>query len=215
MKKIVISIAVVVAVVLIIGFAPLMDVPYQEIETYYVDEPYEAMETYIDTMPLSYKIVKSYTDLESYEVWRMVAGKVKIFFPIGCVVVKNTDSGIGTVNIQFTFYQLTESMAQFLVEALGESKDEVVKTGGSKKYDSGNLTLEPGETGTIRYSFENAIEDKLVFDYYLWDWEYTVTQATKPVEMERTITKYRQVEQERTVTRYKKGSIFQYLLSRF
>jgi len=47
------------------------------------------------------------------------------------------------------------------------------------------------------------------------NWSYEVTPSTKEVEAERTVTKYRQVERERTVTRYKKGSIFEYLVSRF
>ncbi len=66
--------------------------------------PYEKVETYHETQPLKYEVVKSYTDLDSYKVWRSGAGDVTVKFPIGCVVVKNTDSAVGTVRIQFTFY---------------------------------------------------------------------------------------------------------------
>jgi len=51
-----------------------------------------------------------------------------------------------------------------------------------------------------------------------WLWEYTITEATKTVEQERAVTKYRQVEKQRTVTkqrqetRYKKVTLLDYLL---
>jgi len=223
-KKIAIVIAIMVAVFLVVCLVPLKTVAYtvmvdyEDTETYYEDEPYEAIETYYETEPLAHKVVESYTDLDSYEVWRSGSGHVEVFFPIGCIVVKNTDSAVGTVKIQFTFYQLTESKAEFLAEAFGQPKEEVVKTAGSKYYGSGSLTLEPGKTGTIKYSFEGAIADKLIWDYYLWDWEYTITKATKTTERQRTITKYRQVEKERTVTkqrpetRYKKEALLDYWL---
>lgn len=226
--KVVIGIIIAVIIALVVGFVPIMDVPYtvtvqyQDTETYYEDEPYEGIETYTETVPLDYEVVKSYTDLDSYEVWRSNAGDVEIFFPIGCVSLKNTDSAVGTVNFQFTFYQLIKMDVEVMERLYGHQPiEELVKTAGSKYNGRARLTLEPSKTETIRYSFEGAIEDKLIWDYYLWDWEYTITEATKSVEMERTITKYRQVEKQRTVTKertethYKKVPIFEYLLSRF
>jgi|GEM_PF-5453277 len=53
MKKAAVGIVVAVALVAVVGFAPLMDVPYQATETYYVDEPYE--ETAETSVPLKYQ----------------------------------------------------------------------------------------------------------------------------------------------------------------
>jgi hypothetical protein len=46
-------------------------------------------------------------------------------------------------------------------------------------------------------------------------YEITPPTITQTVERQRTVTEYRQVERERTVTRYKKGTVFEYLRSRF
>ena len=79
------------------------------------------------------------------------------------------------------------------------------------KYDGEEeLTIEPGQMGTAKYSAQDIDMGEDV-----WKWDYTITEGTKEVEKERTVTKYRQLERERTVTRYKKGSIFEYLRSRF
>lgn len=228
--KISIAVGAVIAIIaLVVCLVPLktvaytVTVDYQDTETYYEDVPYEEIETYYETEPLSYEVVESYTDLDSYEVWRSGAGDVEVFFPIGCVVVKNTDSAVGTFRIQFTFYVLEEFRVETLAKFFGQPKEELVKTAGSKYYGSGSLTLEPGETGTVKYNIKDTIEDtrKLIWDYMLWDWEYTITEATKTVEKQRTVTKYRQVEKQRTVTkqrpetRYKKITLLEYLMKEF
>lgn len=239
MKRVVISIVIVVAIVVVIGLVPLMDVPYQDTETYYVDEPYEATETYYETQPIAYEVVESYTDTESYlERRRIVIGGivfqdeiVEIFYPIGCVSLQNKDSVSGAFAVQFAFYAMDRSSAaqlchpdfDFTDYLAAEDQEAYLDTLDwdrldwedfmffADKYDGEEkLTLEPGQMNTAKYSAQDIDMDENV-----WKWDYTITEDTKEVEVERIITKYRQVERERTVTHYRKGSIFEYLLSRF
>lgn len=241
MKKIVISVVIVVAIAVFVGFVPIMDVPYQDTETYYVDEPYEATETYYETQSLAYEVMQSYTDTESYqERRRIVIGGivfqdevVDVFYPVGYVTVKNTDTVDGIFGINFTFYAVDKTDAAVAGQGLpdfnfeeylaAEDPDSYLANRSwdsldwdkvmifCEQYDGQeNTTLQPGEVGTVSYSVQDIDIDKMA-----WKWEYTITDPTKTVEKERTVTKYRQVERERTVTHYKKGSIFEYLRSRF
>lgn len=241
MKKVVIGIVIAVAVILVVGFVPLMDVPYQDTETYYVDEPYEARETYYEAQPLSYEVVESYTDTESYqERRRIVIGGVvfqdelvDVFYPVGYVTVKNTDTVDGLFSVQFTFHAVDKSSAAIAGQGLpdfdfedylaAEDPDYYLATRSwddldwdavmifCEQYDGQKSTaLQPGGVATVSYSVQDIDIDSMA-----WKWEYAVTASTKEVEMERTVTKYRQVERERTVTSYKKGSIFAYLRSSF
>ena len=239
MKKIVIGIVIAVAVVLVVGFVPLVDVPYQATETYLEDEPYEDTETYYETQSLAYEVVEFYTDTESYqERRRIVIGGivfqdeiVEVFYPVSCVVLENKDSVSGTFAVQFACYAMDRGSAaqlchpdfDFAEYLAAEDQEDYLDSLDwdeldleqfmffADKYDGEEqLTLEPAQTDTAKYSAQDVDLDEQV-----WRWDYTITAATKQVEKERTVTKYRQVERERTVTRYKKGSIFQYLRSKF
>ena len=240
MKKIVIPIVIAVAIIVVVGFVPLMDVPYEDTETYYVDEPYEATETYYETQPLTYEVVESYTDTESYqERRRIVIGGivfqdeiVDVFYPVGYVTVKNTDTVDGAFIIHFTFHAVDKSTAAIAGQGLpdfnfedymaAEDPDSYLASRNwddldwdavmifCEQYDGHeSTTLQPAGIGTVSYSVQDIDIDEMA-----WKWEYTINEPSKYVEMERTVTKYRQVERERTVTRYNKGSIFEYLRSR-
>jgi len=234
--KVVIGIVITAIIALVVGFLPIMEVPYtqtvqyQDTETYYEDEPYEAIETYSETEPLSYEIVKSYTDIELLrEEWRQVIiggvvfqdEVVKIFYPTGCVTLQNTDSVAGTVMIDFSFYALekwyfehTENFSwDTYKKLLDPPYGEHGKPVGESYHRSLGLNLKPRETTTAKISVHDINPDS---DEFFWEFE--VSQATKSVEMERTVTKYRQVEKERTVTkerpetRSKKVTLLDYLL---
>jgi hypothetical protein len=241
MKKTVIGIVIAVAIVLVIGFAPLMDVPYQVTETYYEDEPYEATETYNETQSLAYEVVESHTGTQSYqERRRIVIGGivfqdeiVDVFYPAGYVTLRNTDTVDGLFGIQFAFYAVDKSDAAIAGQGLpdfdfedylaAEDPDSYLVNRNwdtldwdkvmifCEQYDGQeNTTLQPSEIATVSYSVQDIDIDKMA-----WKWEYTITEPTNTVEKERTVTKYRQVEKERTVTHHEKGSIFEYLRSRF
>ena len=187
MRKAVIGVVIAVVIILVVGFFPSMYVPYEDTETYYVDEPYEVTETYVATVPLSYEVVESYVYDDTYTYhWRTDIGGLvgegteEVPIQVAGVDIRNTDDIAGTFTVSFSgftplFFSFTE------------------------------LNLSPGEEKTASCPSEYDIDD----------WSYDVTPDTKQVEKERTVTKYKQVEKERTVTRYRKGSIFEYLRSRF
>jgi len=220
-KKIAIGVIMATAT-LVVCLIPLKEVAYtatvdyRDTETYYESEPYQDAETYYETEPLTHKVVKSYTDTDSYkERRRIVIGGVvfqddvvEVFFPIGCVTLQNTDSVYGIFRIQFTFYALDK----FIAENFPGTKEELIKTFAEKYYREESLTLEPGETGMVRCSVQDIDIDEVA-----WEWKYTITEATKTVEKQRTVTKYRQVERQRIVTKqrpethYKRVTLLEYL----
>lgn len=58
MKKILIAIVIAVVVVLVAGFAPLVDVPYQATETYYVLEPSQVTVNYTERVEIAVEVVE-------------------------------------------------------------------------------------------------------------------------------------------------------------
>lgn len=58
MKKLIISIVIAVAVVLVVGFVPLVAAEYRYTETYYEDEPYEVTENYTEDVQTELEIVE-------------------------------------------------------------------------------------------------------------------------------------------------------------
>ena len=190
MKRVVISIVIVVAIILVVGFVPIMEVPYQDTEVYYVDEPYDVTETYTDTVPLTYEATSYVRDsivVERYETiipgLPPMSGEKEIPIEEAWVDVKNTDDIAGIFTIHFSGISPLWGMTHLL---------------------TAELEISPGEVETAVCPAE-----------YIGDWGYDITPGTKEVEQERTVTKYKQVEQERAVTRYRKGSIVEYLRSRF
>lgn len=214
MKKIAISIAIVVAVVLVVGFAPLMDVPYQAAETYYEDEPYEVREAYYEWEPLHYEVIDSYEDTGTYLyhyrtqigdlVWE---GTREVPYPIAKVVIRNMDDVPGEFGVSFAFRVLTKATFDFFRQTYGV---DIPWEMGSTHTSGDSILIMPGDTGTAA-----GIAQDIDMDAHEWKWEYTITEPVKQVEMERTVTKHRQVERQRTVTRCSRGSIFEYLRSRF
>lgn len=247
--KIGITVGVVIAILALVAclvpfkeVAYTVTVDYQDVETYYEDEPYEEIETYTEVEPLTYEVIKSYTDTDSYkERRRIVIGGVvfqdeivEVFYPIGYVTLQNTDSVDGVFEVQFTFYALEKLDAamfghpdfNFTDYLAAEDPSSYLDKLDWNKLDWGrimiysevyskqeSLTIEPDKTGTTKYGVPDIDMDKDV-----WKWEYTITEATKTVEKQRTVTKYRQVEKERTVikqrpeTHYKKVTLLDYLL---
>ena len=227
-KKIVIGTVVTLVALLIICLVPLKEVAYtvtvdyQDTETYYVDEPYKDTETYTETVPidLDYEVTKSYVDKDTYTYqWHTIIGGIEgggtreVPFPIGCVVVKNTDNVSGTFNVHFSFYSVTKTKANFYRDAFGEFDKEDLKGLGDKYTDNNAVNLEPGETETAKFAARDIDMDRDE-----WFWEYEITQGTEILEKQRTVTKYRQVEKQRTVTkqrpetRYKKETLLDYWL---
>ncbi len=232
-----IIIGIVIAIIaLVVCLVPLkwvsqeVTVDYEETQTYYENEPYEVTENYTEVVPCDYKVIKSYDEIVKvlYRDDEEIPGMPREtgfgdLAPKGYVVVKNTDDIAGTVTVKFSFWTWDEYMTGFFP---------------IEKYQEGEVELyiEPGESDTAIFlayklgtgSGEGGMKEFFNFDtwesFYIsyepggWDWEYTITEAIKIVEHQRTVTKYRQVEKQRIVTKqrleiyYEKVTLLDYLL---
>ena len=234
--KVIVGILIAV-LALIVCLVPLKEVAYavmvdyEDTETYYEDEPYEVTENYTEAVPCDYKVVESYDAI--VQVLDLGQGPVELDIPLqfqigdlvpkGYVVIENTDDTIGTLTVQFTFWSWSEYLPLF---------------GPTEVYLMNKVTadIEPREVATVEflaydlfpyyggggpkpyYDPETGQWGELWYEPGGWDWEYTITEATKTIEQERTVTKYRQVEKQRTVikqrqeTRYKKVTLLEFLL---
>jgi len=138
----------------------------------------------VEAKPLQYEVVGTNIELVSMKVWRSGSGEAEVFLPTGCVVVRNTDSAAGTVKIQFTFYVVSRSHAELVSQTFGDPIEKLAKELGDKYYGYASITLEPGQMGTAKCNItDTTMSDTqiIVWDYMLWDWEYTITEATKMV----------------------------------
>lgn len=214
MKKVVAGILIAAAIVLVGVFVPLVEAEFRHTETYLEDEPYEATETYHEWEPLRYEVVDSYVDTGTYLyhyrtqigglVWE---GTREVPYPIARVVVQNLDDVPGEFEVSFTFYGMTKATFDFFREAYG---DDIPWDNAGTHRSSDSILIVPGGTGTA-----TGVARDIDMDALEWKWVYTVAEPEKQVEMERTVTKYRQVEKERLVIRYETVPIFEYLRSRF
>lgn len=199
MKKVVISIVIAVAVVVVVGFVPLVGAEYRYTETYNEDEPYEVTETYTETEPLEYQILNRQYGIA---MENLPIG-VEPSCPYASITVLNTDTASGTFIVHF----------YLTVECLIPIGEDTFSFASNDYQDSKELYLEPGKIGTLeKYWVESDyVGDRCDIDA----WSDDITPDTKQVEKERTVTKYRQVEKERLVFQYNRVPIFEYLRSRF
>lgn len=198
MKRTGIIIAIIAAIALIVCLVPLKEVPYtvmvdyEDTETYYENEPYEVTETYTEDVPLSFE-VNGYIKEDTIEEHQQIT--------------------IGDIVIQDEIVEVPIEIACVEVENTDKVSGEFIISfyGIEPMFGEPSLTrtlhLDPGEQETAECPAE-SIED----------WDYEVTPDTKPVEQERTVTKYQQVEKQRTVTKqrleihYEKVTLLDYLL---
>ena len=198
MKKVVISIGIVIVLALVVCLVPLKEVAYavivdyEDTETYYDNEPYEVTENYTEAVSLSFE-ASSYVKSDTIEEHQqIIIGDVvvqdeivEVPIYIACVEVKNIDDVAGEFVVSFSGFE----------PMFGDPS--LTRT----------FSLSPGQEETAECPAES-----------IDDWDYEVTPSTKEVEAERTVTKYRQVEKQRTVikqrqeTRYKRVTLLDYLL---
>jgi len=107
-KKIMMGIVMAVAVVLVGGLVPPMDVPYQDTETYYENEPYRVTENYTEAVPLNFEAGSHVKADVIYEHHQIIVGGivfqdeiVEAPIEVACVRVKNTMILSGTLLFPF------------------------------------------------------------------------------------------------------------------
>jgi hypothetical protein len=172
MKRVVIGIVIGVAVVLVVGFIPLMDVPYQATETYYENEPYQDVETYTETeLVPQVEIIEHHMDIEGDVLW--VHGKVE-----------------NSSNITFATLDVS-IMATCPVKDVEDTYDARTVVLDSP------VAFKPGEVRDFSTTFNrNVVEDNYTLKIYQplaevsVEKERTVTKY-RQVEKERTVTRYK------------------------
>jgi len=174
MKKIVIGIAIAVAIVLIVGFVPMIATEHRYTETYYEDEPYEDVETYTETefVP-QVEIIEQYMDIYGDLLW--VGGRVE-----------------NSSNITF----LTSDVVILAACPLRDEEDS--HTGKIVVVDY-PLAFKPGEVRDFWAIFDrNVVEDSYTLEIYQplaeisVEKERTVTKY-RHVEKERLVIQYKRV----------------------
>lgn len=180
-KKLAIGFGVAIAIAAIVICAiPLktvsytVNVPYEDVETYYekepytVEEPYTVREPYTASVSIDYRVTKA-----SIYNWFWSRGS-------DCwVTIQNTDTKSGYFRVTFNLVTeggatTTKTAREYI--AIGEEKDVMVKHDGDyiKTYD---YSITPPTKEVTKY---------------------------RDVTKYREVTKYRDVEKQRTVTRVRK-----------
>jgi hypothetical protein len=141
-----------------------------------ITEPEPEPEPQLIEVPLNYEVVDSFLEQDSFSERRqiIIGGQVfqdeivEVFFPIGCVTVKNADSVSGTFTVRFTFYTWDKGTPENLIEAMRREyvSDQTVE-------------LQPDEIGTVKYS---AYDIDLDSESHEWIWEFEVIPSTKLIE---------------------------------
>ena len=213
MKKIVIGIVIAAAVVVVVGFIPIMDVPYQVTETYYDSEPYVVREEYTEVQEqaviqqenaaLMNHLFIPYWGARTFQTYIDISGKSNS-------LVKGQFAGQlgGSPEVDFYVYDDTDPSLN-----IGTPKNPIIAIGSVSSY---TFSFAPNRSGIYYFRFEcyiPIVRTAIQFNVE-WEWQETIVETQEVTEY-RDVTKYRQVEKQRTVTRYKKGSIFEYLRSGF
>jgi hypothetical protein len=153
--------------------------------------PYQDTETYYVDEP--YEVTENYTEDVQIKLEIVEDALVRDFLLFVRGKVKNTSN-------QTLYWGDVTIWVEYEIEGLPGRT--FLQPGG---IDPIPATFKPGE---IR-NFSVLVQDGAT------NYEIIPPTITQTVERERTVTKYRQAEQERLVTHYRKGSVFEYLRSRF
>jgi hypothetical protein len=141
-----------------------------------ITEPEPEPEPQLVEVPLSYEVVDSFLEQDSFSERRqiIIGGQVfqdeivEVFFPIGCVTVKNADSVSGTFTVHFTFYTWDKGTPENLIEVMR-----------SEYVDDQTVELQPDEIGTAKYPAHDIDLDS---EWDEWLWEFEVIPSTKLIE---------------------------------
>jgi hypothetical protein len=129
---------------------------------------------------LTYEVINSYIEEGTFnERHQIIIGDeviqdeiVTVRFPIGCVVVQNTDNVSGTFDIHFLFYKYEKHTPKNLINEMRTT------------YESNQIvSLQAGEIGTARYEvpdIEIDTDTGGIFEW-VWGWDFQITPSTKTI----------------------------------
>lgn len=150
-----------------------------------ITEPEIEPEPQLVEVPLSYEVVDSFLEQDSFSERRTltIGGEViqdevvEVFFPIGCVTVKNTDDIAGEFTVHFAFYAVDKFTAEAHEEVFGELDESFIKILGTQYSGSIVLMLDTAEEETAEYTvYDISMEEDE------WLWEFEVIPGTKLIE---------------------------------
>ena len=205
MKRIVISIGIVVAIALVVCLVPLKEVAYA------VMVDYEDTETYYETEPLEYREFDSFSG--ATEDWiEQRAAMYGYGLPDELVldpdwalyvVIQNLDNSSGTFQVCYTLATADKEAAErqmWIIQRTPEEYEEL-----DREYWAGNMSLylEHNEIGLAICPPEGiyVAPDRVPFEH-----SHEIIVATKEVERQRIVTRQRQE------VRYNKVTLLDYLL---
>jgi hypothetical protein len=141
-------------------------------------EPEPEPEPQLVEVPLSYEVVESFLEQDSFNERRqlIIDGEViqdevvEVFYPIGCVTLKNTDAISGAFTVHFIFYTWDKGTPEHLIEVMRTEyiSDQTVE-------------LQPDTIGTVKYP---AHDVELDSEWDDWSWEFEVIPGTKLIEQQ-------------------------------
>ena len=221
MRKSIIAVVIVAAILLVAAFVPLVEAEFQRTETYLAYEPHEITQTYYEQEP--YQVEEVYRDTrhvsekvidDAYTVIRGLHYSVSVHLEPAAAVVnglvrEHTGHGID-------FYVFHE--VSYHAWRMGNPYISLVEL---SNVTSEFFTFAPSVPGDYYFVLSNreSSNEKLVrleVYYYHPVTEERTRTVTKyrTVEKQRTVTEYWHVEKERLVTRYERVPIIEYLRSR-
>ncbi len=211
MKKGGIPIIIVAAIIVVVGFAPLMDVPYQSTETYYESEPYVVQEEYTEVAeqtftqqsntPLMSHTFLARWGVTTFETYIDINGKSNS-------LVKGQFAVSAAYSPEADFYVYDETDPS---QGTGTPQNPIIAIASVSSY---TFSFTPNRSGVYYFRFEcyiPVVRTAIELNAEL-EWQETIVE-TQEVTKYRDVIKYRQVEKQRTVTHYGKGSIYEYLRS--
>jgi len=211
MKKVVISIVIVIALALVVCLVPLKEVPYtvmvdyEETETYYESEPYEELRNV--TQPLEYQVINwGYGGYDKLDGSYVCGPHYKIM---------NRAEAAGYFTFRLVLYIMDRDKYLDLQWKYPNGiTNEVLESEFDKLILEENAYLKPEEIGEAAWSIEELIGKECTEVEAIPNWEILPQETTE----QKMVTEYHQVEKQRTVTRqrqetrYKKVTLLDYLL---
>ncbi|MBA7579372.1 hypothetical protein ES708_21242 [subsurface metagenome] len=154
--KIITGIVIIAIIALVVGFIPIMEVPYTATEPLdYKEQSYVKRE---DTTGVRRAIMGSLpfgadpSTIQQFLMWAYPPGIAEIQ-PIGNVAITNTDGIEGTFRVRITFY-----------------------SGDDEYTEDFDLQLKPGQREEV-----SLRATRIHYDKDKWTWKYEITPDTKTV----------------------------------
>ncbi|UCD21307.1 MAG: hypothetical protein JSW22_04395 [Chloroflexota bacterium] len=213
MKKRGIAIIWVAAIIVVVGFAPLMDVPYQVTQTYYESEPYVPPDYTTYGTPQNPIIAIRSVSSHTFSFAPNCSGVYYFAFDRSCKKV----AGI-RLNAELEWQEtIGEGHTEVSEQTLTQQRNtplinQGISVGQSVATRQAYIDVDGKSNCLVKGQFTVSAAYCPEVDFYVYD---ETDPSLDEVTTYEDATKYRLVARHRTVTDYRKGSIYEYIRSRF